>query len=451
MSPEQPAGGSNVIGEQTVDQAALERGRQALMRGWSTTESAEVPILLTRAKGVHVWDSEGRKYLDCTSQAWSNNIGAGHPRVLAAAAAQAEQITHARSNYDSIPLLLYSDRLIRLAPEGLSKVAYSLHGSTAVEMAVKLAAKNRPGAGPLMTLYDGYHGRTMTGMAASWPHTHNQFGALMPPVVRVPGPNPYRPPRGVAQTDLAVHYAELLHDTIRRGVNGTPLALLMEPIQGNGGHIEFPRQYYGLVRQICDEEGVLLIWDEIQSGFGRAGAWWAADLYGVTPDILVFGKAMAGGYPLAGVLAREDLIEFDTADESLTFGQWPVSMAAALATLDVLEEEGLIERARTTGEYVSSRLRELQARHRLIGDVRGPGLFAAAELVRDRASKEPATTETEMVYDLALERGVILGTSRYSGLGNVVKFKPPLTISYQEVDRAIDVLDAVLTQIEQPD
>lgn len=435
---------------QRIDQAALDRGRRALMRGWSTTESAETPILLTRAKGVYVWDSEGREYLDCTSQAWSNNIGAGHPRVLAAAAAQAEQIAHARSNYDSIPLLLYSDRLTRLAPEGLTKVAYSLHGSTAVEMAVKLAAKNRPGAGPLMTLYDGYHGRTMTGMAASWPHIHNQFQPLMPPVVRVPGPNPYRPPIGISPANLAAHYAELLRDAIRRGVNGTPLAFMMEPIQGNGGHIEFPAEYYRYVREICDDEGVLLIFDEIQTGFGRAGAWWAADLYGVTPDILVFGKSMAGGYPLAGVLAGDDLTGFDIADESLTFGQWPVSLAAALATLDVLEDEGLIDRARSTGEYVTSRLLELQGRHRLIGDVRGPGLFAAIELVRDRDTKEPATTETEMVYDLALEHGVMVGTSRYSGLGNVVKFKPPLTISQGEVDRAIGVLDTVLTQIERP-
>ena len=169
--------------------------------------------------------------------------------------------------------------------------------------------------------------------------------------------------------------------------------------------------------------------------------------YEVTPDILVFGKAIAGGFPLAGVLARDELGSFDTADESLTFGQWPVSMAAALATLDVIEQEGLIERARTTGAYVTERLLELQTRHRLIGDVRGPGLFAAVELVRDRATKEPATTETERVYDLALERRVMFGTSRYSGLGNVVKFKPPLTISREQVDHAIDVLDAVLTTI----
>jgi 4-aminobutyrate aminotransferase/4-aminobutyrate aminotransferase/(S)-3-amino-2-methylpropionate transaminase len=437
-----------VIETQTPDQAALERGRAAVLRGWSTTQVKETPLLLTRAEGVYIWDSEGHQYLDCTSQAWSNNIGAGHPKVLAAAAAQAEQIAHARSNYDTIPLLLLSDRLVRLAPDGLSRVGYSLHGSTAVEMAVKLAAKNRPDSGPLLTLYDGYHGRTMTAMAASWPHTHNHFARLMPEVVRVPNPNPYRPPVGVAPQDLAAHHAELLRDTIRRGVNGTPLAFVMEPIQGNGGHIEFPREYYRMVREICDDEDVLLIWDEIQTGLGRMGTWWAADYYGVTPDILVFGKSIAGGYPLAGILVRDGLNGFDTADESLTFGQWPVSMAAGLATLDVLEEEGLIDAARSTGDYVTERLLELQGRHPLIGDVRCPGLFSAIELVRDRDTKEPATTETAAVYSLALEQGVMFGTSRYAGLGNVVKFKPPLTITREEVDRAIDVLDTVLSRIE---
>lgn len=433
---------------QAADQEALKRGRAAVLRGWSTTEAKEAPLLLTRAEGTHVWDGDGRKYLDCTSQAWSNNIGAGHPKVLAAAADQAARIAHARSNYDTIPLLLLSDRLVRLAPDGLSRVGYSLHGSTAVEMAVKLAAKNRPESGPLLTLYDAYHGRTLTSMAASWPHTHNQFGRLMPPVVRVPNPNPYRPPAGVASKDLGVFYAELLRDTIRRGINGRPIAFLMEPFQGNGGHIEFPRDYYGLVREICDDEDVILIFDEIQTGFGRMGTWWASDYYGVSPDILVFGKAIGGGYPLAGLLVRDGLVGFDTADESLTFAQWPVSMAAALATLDVIEEENLLEAARSTGEYVTERLLELQGKHPLIGDVRGPGLFSAIELVRDRTTKEPATTETEQVYALGLERGVMFGTSRYAGLGNVVKFKPPLTIAREEVDQAIDVLDTVLTRIE---
>jgi 4-aminobutyrate aminotransferase/4-aminobutyrate aminotransferase/(S)-3-amino-2-methylpropionate transaminase len=285
-------------------------------------------------------------------------------------------------------------------------------------------------------------------MSAGWPHTHDQFHRLMPQFVRVPQPYPYRAPAGLSSEDIALQYADLLKDTIRRGVNGRPSAVLMEPIQGNGGHVEFPRLYYKLVRQICDEEGLLLIWDEIQTGLGRLGAWWASDLYDVVPDILIFGKGVAGGYPLAGVLVREELAGFETGDDALTFGQFPVSLAAGLATLDVLENEGLIDAAREMGTYLTGRLLEMQDRHPLMGDVRCPGLFTAVELVKDRETKEPALKEAEQVYDLGLRHGVMFGTSRYAGLGNVVKIKPPLTINRADMDQVIDVFDRVLTEIE---
>lgn len=437
-----------VLDELSADPASLERGRQALLRGWSTTGTREQNLLLVRAEGVRIWDSTGKEYIDCTSQAWSNNIGAGHPKVLAAAGEQARAIAHARSNFDTVPLLVLSDRLTARAPAGLTRVGYCLHGSLAVEMALKIAVKNRPDAALPLTLYDGYHGRSLATMAASWPHTHDRFHRLMPQFVRVPQPYPYRAPAGMSSDDIAVHYAGLLRDTIRRGVNGRPAALLMEPIQGNGGHVEFPRLYYKLVREICDQEDMLLIWDEIQTGLGRLGSWWAADLYDIRPDIVIFGKSIAGGYPLAGVLVREDLEGFETGDDALTFGQFPVSMAAGIATLEVLEEENLIPAAKAMGEYLTTRLLELQERHPLIGDVRCPGLFTAVELVKDRHTKEPALEATERVYEAGMKRGVIFGTSRYAGLGNVVKIKPPLTITRDDMDQVIDVFDQILTEIE---
>jgi 4-aminobutyrate aminotransferase-like enzyme len=270
----------------------------------------------------------------------------------------------------------------------------------------------------------------------------------MPQFTRVPQPYPYRAPAGMTDDDVAVHYADLLRDTIKRGVWGRPSALIMEPIQGNGGHVEYPKLYYKLVREICDQEGLLLIFDEIQTGLGRLGAWWASDLYGVVPDILIFGKSVAGGYPLAGVLVREDLAGFETGDDALTFGQFPVSLAAGVATLEILEEEHLVDASRDMGTYLTSRLLELQERHPLMGDVRCPGLFTAVELVKDRVTKEPDPKSAERVYDLGLERGVMFGTSRYAGLGNVVKIKPPFTITRDDMDRVIEVFDDVLTEIE---
>jgi 4-aminobutyrate aminotransferase-like enzyme len=421
-------------------------GRAALIRGWST--GVEPEIVLTRAKDALVWDSDGREYIDCTAQAWSNNIGAGDPRVLDAAFEQAREITHIRSNYDSVPLLLLAKRLVEIAPPGLTKVAFSLHGSTAVESAMKLAMKNRPHAGPFIALYDGYHGRTLAAMAASWPHVKDDFRPYMVNVVRVPNAYCYRCPLGKSHDACATDCADVLRSVIRQGTTGRPAAVIMEPIQGNGGQIDFPREYYRAVRQICDEEGMLLIWDEIQTAFGRMGTMFASEYYDVVPDILVFGKAVGGGFPLAGILARDELSGFDPGDDALTFGQWPVSMAAALAMLAVLEKDGLLAKCRDMGEYTTGRLRELQKRHPLIGDIRGPGLMIGIELVRDRSTKEPAVAETTQVYKRGFERGVIFGTSRYGGIGNVVKIKPSLTITRGQMDTVLEILDRILTELE---
>lgn len=425
----------------------LQAGREALLSGWST--GVEPELVFVRAKDALVWDSEGKEYIDCTSQAWSNNIGATNDRVIEAAQEQMRSITHVRSNYDSVPLLLLSKKLAELAPGNLKRVGYALHGSLSVESALKLAMKNTDNAGPFISLYDAYHGRSLATMALSWPHVHNQFNRMLPPVVRVPSPYVYRDARpGESPEDVAARCAEALRDTIRRGVYGRPAAFIMEPVQGNGTQVDFPREYYKMVREVCDEEGVLLIWDEIQTCFGRCGTMWASEYYDVVPDILVFGKGIGGGFPLSGILARDDLEGFEPGDDALTFGEFPVSMAASLAAIQVLEKDNLLEACRKTGEYATERLREMQQRHPLMGDVRGPGLLIGIELVKDRSTKEPATEEAKEVYRRGLEHGVIFGTTRYGGIGNVIKIKPPFTISGQQMDRVLEVFDAILTDLE---
>jgi len=424
----------------------LIQGRKALIRGWST--GVEPEIIFVRAKDALIWDQDGNEYVDCTAQAWSNNVGASDPRVIEAAFAQARDITHVRSNYDSIPLLRLAKRLSELAPGDLNRVGFCLHGSLAVEMAMKIAMKNRPGAGPFITLYDGYHGRSLATMAASWPHVNNDFRPDMTNVVRVPSPYVYRCPLRHDAATCVAECAAVLRTTIEKGTNGKPAAVIMEPIQGNGGQVEFPREYYHEVRRICDETGTLLIWDEIQTAFGRLGTMFAADYYGVTPDIVVFGKAIGGGFPLAGILIREGLDGFDPGDDALTFGQFPVSLAAGVAMLDVLEEDDLLAKCRAMGEYTTSRLWELATRHPLIGDIRGPGLMIGVELVRDRTTKEPAVAEAIQIYKRAMARGVIFGTSRYGGIGNVVKIKPSLTITRPQMDHVLSVFDEILGQLE---
>ncbi len=426
----------------------LEEGRRALIRGWSSGIEPDRDIFV-RAKGALIWDSNGKEYIDCTSQAWSNNIGATDDRILDAAWAQMQNLTHLRSNYDSLPLLLLSKELAKSAPGKLKRVGYCLHGSLAVEMAVKIAYKNQPNSGPLITLFDGYHGRSIATMGWSWPHVNNDFNSLMPKVVRIPQPYYYRFGRpGETPTDMAKRCADHLRETIRFGTNGKPPAFLMEPVQGNGAQLDFPREYYKYVREVCSEENILLIWDEIQTGMGRCGTMWAAEYYDVEPDIIVFGKGIAGGFPLAGIIARDDLIGFDPGDDALTFGQFPVSLATGLAAIKILKEDKLLDNCREIGSYATEQLHELAKHHYLIGDIRGPGLNIGIELVRDQVTKEPAASEAMNVYRLGLEEGVIFGTTRYGGIGNVVKIKPPLCITKSQMDHVLDVFDNILGKIE---
>jgi 4-aminobutyrate aminotransferase-like enzyme len=405
-------------------------------------------LTLVRARGSFVWDDHGREYIDCTAQAWSNNLGANDPRVIDAAIAQMRDITHARPTFHTPVLLELTAKLQDIAPGRLNQVGYCLHGSLATEMAMKLALLNRPKAQSILVLQDGYHGRTLATMAASWPHPNNRFGSLQPRFTRVPHPYPYRARLGLSPEQEALLCLELLEDVITKGVDGQVAALMMEPIQGNGGHIEFPAEYYHGVRELCHRYDILLIWDEVQTGFGRMGTMFAADYYGIEPDMIAFGKGVGGGFPLAGLLADEALEGFGPADDQLTFGQFPPALAAGLATITAIEEDGLCDRARRHGEHATQRLLEMQTRRSLIGDVRCPGLMVAIELVSDRETKQPATRAAKEVFRFAAERGVLFGESRYAGLGNVIKIKPPLDIGEDQLDHALDVLDDVLGVVE---
>lgn len=422
----------------------LRAGQRALMSAWPPDE---MPLVMVRGRGSFVWDSAGRRYLDCISQAWSVNIGHCHPRVIEAAERQARELTQVRPNFANVPILLLAKRLAELTPGRLERLAFSLHGSTAMETAMKLAMRNRPGGGAFITLFDAYHGRSLATMALSWPHPGNPFTAFQREPIRVPQAYCYRCPLHLQYPSCGIACAELTRDVIRKGVSGRPTALIMEPVQGNGQQLDFPPEYPRAIRQICDDEGVLLIWDEVQTAFGRLPAMFAADYYDVTPDILVFGKALGGGFPIAGMAARDDLEVFAAGEDAWTFGNFPVSAAAALAALQVLEDDGVFENCARQGAYITARLKEMQQRYALIGDVRGPGLAIGIELVRDRASKEPATDEAQALCRLALERGVIFATTRYAGLGNVVKIKPPATISREEADLALEVFEGALREL----
>lgn len=434
------------VGQSGEFDAIKEVGKQSLIH--DPVEGDKSKLTLVRAKGSHVWDDQGRKYLDCTSQAWSNNLGANDPRVVEAAIAQLRQITHARPNFNTEALLQLTAKLREISPGDLNRIGYCLHGSLAVEMAMKLAFRNKPGRHHILVLQDGYHGRSLTTMAASWPHPNNPFLPIQPRFVRVPNPNPYRPRLGLDIELESRLCLQLLEETIDKGVDGGVVAIMLEPIPGNGGHISLPHSYLAGVREICDRRDIILIWDEIQSCFGRTGKMFASDYFGIVPDIMTFGKGISGGFPLAGIMASDRFTGFEAGEDGLTFGQFPVAMAAAIATIDAIISDDLCNKAHELGALATQRLHEIAERRKLIGDIRGPGLFVSIELVKNRKTKEPAPRAAQEVYRRGVEKGVLFGESRYAGLGNLIKVKPPLDCAREDLSHALDVLDEVLGSIE---
>ena len=421
----------------------LDAGRKAIGGGGV---GSEVPILVDYGKGALLFDKSGREFIDCTSQAWSLNIGYSHPKVIQAVGEVLEKYSHIRTSFETVPKLLLSKKLVELAPQNLDQVIYTITGSEANEGALKIAMRNRKG-NTFVSLFDGYHGRTLATLNLSWPHPDNRFTAWSAPIVRIPQAYCYRCPLNLTYPKCQLACVDLAKMIIEKGSGEPPVALIMEPVQGNGGMIDFPREYYPAIRKLCDDLGMLLIFDEIQTGFGRLGTWFAADLYQTVPDIMVIGKALGGGFPLFGVLFSTQLQGLAPGDHSFTFAHFPLSMAAANATIQVLEDENLLDRAIKMGAIFTSRLRELQDKYELIGDIRGPGLMIGVELVKDRKTKEPAREETTRFVMEGIKRGVIFGESKYLGLGNIVKIKPPLVITEEQVYRTLEVFEDIVREM----
>jgi len=417
----------------------LQAGREAMIGGGV---GAGTPMVIDHGLGASVWDTTGQEYIDCTSQAWSLNVGYCHPKVVAAVIDQVQRFTHIRTSFDTVPKLLLAKKLSELGPGRLKKVGYSLTGSDANEGAMKLAMRNRPG-NVFVTLWDGYHGRTLSTLNLSWPHPNNRFTAWKGEVLRIPQAYCYRCPFDNVYPACGLECARFARQAILKGASEPPVALMMEPVQGNGGMIDFPPDYYPALRALCDDLGMLMVWDEIQTGFGRVGDWFAANVYKTEPDILIFGKGLGGGFPLFGTLSRTDLKALEPGDHSFTFAHFPVSMVAALATITAIEEENLLERSRRMGGLLRDGLLRLKDKYELIGDVRGPALMIGVELVRNRKTKEPAREEAHRFIAEGLKRGVIFGESKYSGLGNIVKVKPPLVIAESQIERVLQVFEEI--------
>jgi 4-aminobutyrate aminotransferase / (S)-3-amino-2-methylpropionate transaminase / 5-aminovalerate transaminase len=409
----------------------LERKQKSVADPLSVT----FPIVIAEARGATVTDVDGNRFLDLTGGVGCLNVGHAHPRVVAAAQEQLGRFSH--TDFTIVPYEVYvelAERLCALTPiSGARKSAFFNAGTEAVENAIKFArAYTKRQA--VIAFEGGFHGRTLLSLSlTSKTHPYKAgLGPFAPEVYRVPFAQDYRGPD--AHSALAALEQALVTQVAAESV----AAIVIEPVQGEGGFVVAPRPFLEGVRRVCDDNGIVLVVDEIQTGFGRTGKLFAIEHYGVEPDLMVAAKSIAAGLPLSAVVGRAEIMDApcDSAIGGTYVGN-PVAQAAALAVLDVIEDDDLVQRAAAIGETIRTRMSSWRDRFDAVGDVRGLGAMMAIELVHGRDSKDPAPELASAAVEAATERGLLLLKSGiYS---NCIRVLVPLVITDSELDEALDV------------
>jgi len=402
-----------------------------------------LPIVAAEGRGSTLTDLDGNTFLDFAGGVGCLNVGHAHPRVVEAVQEQAARFLH--TDFTMVPYEVYvtlAERLLAVAPfSGPAKAAFFNAGTEAVENAVKFARAytKRPA---VIAFEGGFHGRTLMSLtltSKTVPYKAG-FGPFAPEVYRVPFPNEYR---GISAGDALAALERAFHTQVARE---TVAAIVMEPVQGEAGFIVPPREFVTGVREICDREGIVFVVDEVQTGFGRTGRMFAIEHFGVEPDLMTIAKSIAAGLPLSGVLGKAEIMDAPAANAvGGTFVGNPVAQAAALAVLDVFEDEGLVERAGRIGETIRGRMTAWQERFPQIGDARGLGAMLAIELVRDPASKEPAPELASRVTEEAARRGLLLLKAGVHS--NCIRVLCPLVITDSELDEALGIWDEALEAV----
>ena len=408
------------------------------------------PFTVARASGAWIETNDGRRILDFTSGQICSTIGHNHPRIVAAIQQSLDEVIHLNSWMLSEPVLALAERLIELVPESLDKVLLVNTGGEANEVALRLA-KMHTGRFEIVGLTRSWHGLQAGVASLNLAGGHAGYGPLMPGTLALPAPYAYRCPIRHCNGTCDCSCLEAGFDMIDQQSVGSLCAVIAEPVLSAGGIIVPPPDYFLRLRTLCTERGMLLIFDEAQTGFGRLGTMFGFELYGIEPDILSVSKTLGGGVPLAATLTSSE-IEEDCYSKGFmhvtSHVSDPLPAAVGLAVINVIEEEGLVEQARLRGEYLMARLRELQQHHEQIGDVRGMGLLVGVELVEDRTTKEPADALGVAVGDECLQRGLSMNIVRSTGgMLNCFRMAPPLSITESEIDTAITIIDESLTAV----
>lgn len=425
-------------------QAILARDRKVVTAAYGR----EAEFVMAYGRGCAVFDVDNNRFLDFASGIAVNSTGHSHPLVVDAIKAQAEKFLHISSDFYHEPWVALSEKLDEIAPfDEDAQIFLANSGTEAVEAAIKLA-RYHTGRPRAIGFIGSFHGRTQgaLGFTASKPVQRRGF-ADPSYVTHIPYPNAYRPLLAMQPTDA--DYGETVANYLEHIIFKTMTppdevaAILVEPIQGEGGYLVPPASFLPRLRNLCDQHGILLIVDEVQSGVGRTGRWWAVEHWGIEPDIVCTAKGIASGLPLGGIIGRKSIMSWPRSAHGNTFGGNPVACAAALATLNVLENGG-IANADVQGAYLLSALEAMAARHPSIGDVRGKGLMIGVEFVQDRHTKAPATELRNRVNHLAFEHGLLL-----IGCGiSTTRFIPPLIISRAEVEEGLALFEHALTLAE---
>lgn len=407
------------------------------------------PFAMAHGKGTEVWDVDGNRFLDFMGGIAVVSTGHTNPRVVKAIQEQAEKFIHISSDFYHEKWIELAEKMDEIAPFEERAVSFMTNsGTEAVETAIKLARYHTERMN-FIGFTGAFHGRTMGAVTftASKPAYHGGFYPLMNGVVHAPFPDSYRP---VLDRKPGEDYGETVVRYIEDQILGHILppdevaGVLVETIQGEGGYIVPPEGFYPALRELCNKYGILMIVDEVQSGMGRTGKWWAIEHYGVEPDMFTTAKGIASGMPLGACVARKSVMDWGKGTHGNTYGGNPISCSAALATIDLIEN-GFMENAAEMGEYALDALEEIMHRHPSIGHVRGKGLMIGVEFVKDQETKEPAKELTERVVELAFQNGLLM----LSCAKSVIRVAPPLSITREEIDEGLQIFAESITQAEK--
>jgi len=403
------------------------------------------PIALAHGEGMYVWDEDGNKYLDCFGGVLVTSVGHANRHVTEAIIDQVKEISHTSTLYASGPQVKLAMKLAEITPGKLEKSYFTNSGTEADETAI-VAAKLYTGRQEIISLRHSYSGRSMSALASAGQSPWRVLPAQVPGYVQAVAPYCYRCPLHLKYPECGIACAKDLKELIETSTTGQVAAFIAEPIIGSGGFIVPPKEYFKEAVAIVRQYGGVFIADEVQTGWGRTGdKWFGIEHWDVEPDIMTFAKGMANGAPIGATVARKEIADAYPSLSFSTFGGNPVSMRAALATIEVIEQENLAHNAAVVGGYLRERLMGLQERYDAIGDVRGMGLMQALEFVKDRQTKEPDPQAVLKVSEETKKRGVLIGKG---GLhGNVIRIGPPLIANKDHVDELVTALDAGLATI----